>query len=243
MSYILDALKKAESERKLGMVPTVHAQPLPSAATGAPAPGWRIRLPWLFGLPIFVTLVVGIGWLQPWRPQPASGGDAPRSYTAPAANPLPLAPPMPSAPPFSSADTPSRVASRPKIAPVAPASIAANDGDSPGKSPNPADVLQPAAATPNVANVRAKATAAKVDPAEEKPVGTLQDLPENIQRELPTVAVSGYIYARNPADRTMLINKRLLHEGDQVGPDLMLEKMTPRGAVLNYKGYRYRVGY
>ncbi len=71
----------------------------------------------------------------------------------------------------------------------------------------------------------------------------MQDLPAAIQRELPQVSINGYIYARNPADRSALINKKLLHEGENVAPDLVLEKLTPKDAVLNYKGYRYRVSY
>jgi general secretion pathway protein B len=78
---------------------------------------------------------------------------------------------------------------------------------------------------------------------DDKPVGTLRDLPPNIQREIPAVNVNGYIYAVNPADRSVLINNKLLHEGEQVEPGLILEKLTPKGAVLNFKGYRFRVPY
>ena len=73
--------------------------------------------------------------------------------------------------------------------------------------------------------------------------GTVQDLPAAIQRELPPVTITGYLYARNPADRSAVINKKLLHEGESIAPDLVLDKLTPKGAVLNYKGYRYRISY
>lgn len=72
---------------------------------------------------------------------------------------------------------------------------------------------------------------------------TLRDLPEAIQREIPGISVGGYIYSKNPADRLLLIDKVLRHEGEELAPGLMLEKLLPKAAVLNYKGYRYRLAY
>ncbi|MDB5764669.1 MAG: hypothetical protein JWQ21_3664, partial [Herminiimonas sp.] len=80
-------------------------------------------------------------------------------------------------------------------------------------------------------------------PPPESRVAMLRELPENIQREIPALTISGYIYAGNPADRSVLINNKLLREGDQVAPGLTLEKMMPKEAILNYRGYRYRVSY
>jgi general secretion pathway protein B len=74
-------------------------------------------------------------------------------------------------------------------------------------------------------------------------VPALRELPANIQREIPALTVGGYIYASKPAERSILINNRLLREGEQIAPGLTLEKMMPREAVLNYRGYRYRVPY
>lgn len=71
----------------------------------------------------------------------------------------------------------------------------------------------------------------------------LRELPEPIQRSIPHVTVGGYIYSRNPADRLLLIDKVLRHEGEEVAPGLLLEKLLPREAVFSFKGYRYRVPY
>jgi general secretion pathway protein B len=46
MSYILEALKKAEAERQLGSAPTIHAAPLHPA----PARAAARRIPLLVGL-------------------------------------------------------------------------------------------------------------------------------------------------------------------------------------------------
>ena len=92
-----------------------------------------------------------------------------------------------------------------------------------------------------------KATPAATEPkaaqTAEPPIPTLRELPENVQREIPTLAVGGYIYSGNKADRSVLINQRLLREGEEVAPGLVLEKMLPNGMVLNYRGQRYRTGY
>ncbi|MFL6674575.1 MAG: general secretion pathway protein GspB, partial [Massilia sp.] len=69
------------------------------------------------------------------------------------------------------------------------------------------------------------------------------ELPDAVQREVPKVTFGGYIYSPNPADRLLLIDKTLRHEGEEVAPGLVLEKLMPTAAVMNYRGYRYRVGY
>jgi general secretion pathway protein B len=74
-------------------------------------------------------------------------------------------------------------------------------------------------------------------------VPTLQELPASVQQSLPALTIGGYIYAERPADRSVIINQKLLREGDQVVPGLILEKMTPKEMQLNYRGQRYRAPY
>lgn len=71
----------------------------------------------------------------------------------------------------------------------------------------------------------------------------LSELPEAIRREVPQIAVGGYIYSSNPADRLLLIDKVLRREGEEVAPGLVLEKLQPKGAIMNFRGYRYRMPY
>jgi general secretion pathway protein B len=72
-------------------------------------------------------------------------------------------------------------------------------------------------------------------------VRALHELPEATQRELPQVSFGGYMYSNNPADRLVLVDKVLRHEGEQVAPGLVLERLLPKGAVMNYRGTRYKV--
>ncbi|MCM2566400.1 general secretion pathway protein GspB [Janthinobacterium sp. GK] len=71
----------------------------------------------------------------------------------------------------------------------------------------------------------------------------MRDLPEPIQRQIPAIAIGGYIYSKNPADRLLLIDKVLRHEGEELAPGLVLEKLQPKAAIFSFKGYRYRVPY
>lgn len=72
-------------------------------------------------------------------------------------------------------------------------------------------------------------------------VSLLADLPPNLQREIPKLAIAGSIYSTNPADRMLLIDKRMLHEGDEIAPGLVLETVMPKAATLRYKGYPFKV--
>ena len=265
MSYILEALKKAQAERQLGSAPTLHAPTLHGAEQKAS--GGVLRKPLLLsvlamGVAIVVLLVLV---LRPARQQPATGGQ-PVAATAP--EPAVVASAVPAAAPASSAAAPFAPAASP-VAPVAvanapaaalavPASASARSqqGGAPSSAalpppvatvtpvphPRPApDDAKPAPAAGAVAAADTTAKPAAV--AVEEPVQNLRDLPEPIQRSIPRIAVGGYIYSKNPADRLLLIDKILRHEGEEVAPGLTLEKLQPREAVFNFKGYRYRVPY
>ena len=65
MSYILDALKKAEHERQLGAVPHLHAQ---ARVTAMPqhASTPRTMMALMVGLTIAVVILALLIWLRPW---------------------------------------------------------------------------------------------------------------------------------------------------------------------------------
>ncbi len=51
------------------------------------------------------------------------------------------------------------------------------------------------------------------------------------------------MYSDVPANRMLVINSQVFHEGDKVGPDLSLDEIKLRSAVLTFKGHRYQVTY
>jgi len=68
-------------------------------------------------------------------------------------------------------------------------------------------------------------------------------LPENLRAQLPPLVVSGSIYSSNPADRSLILDGRLLREKDRLAPDLVLETIGARIAVLQFKGVRFEIAY
>ncbi|QNA99252.1 general secretion pathway protein GspB [Massilia sp. Se16.2.3] len=259
MSYILEALKKAQAERQLGNAPDIHTPAPLQVATPAPGPN---RKPLLLGLGAGV-LVAGVVGVLAWRAQapgdaqPAVLAQAPAAATAqpvpapapavahaPAAPQAPLilpdvpadtAPPVPARPmPAAPAPTPPAPAPAPRRAPGQPAAASA---------PAPRDAVPEAVYLPAPARVAETPAPRPPEPPLEENLRTLQQLPDAIQREVPKVSFGGYIYSPNPADRLLLVDKMLRREGEEVAPGLVLERLLPKYAVMNYRGTRYRVGY
>jgi general secretion pathway protein B len=282
MSYILEALKKAQAERQLGNAPTLHAPQVQTAPPGAAAS----RKPLAIGLGAG-ALVAALGALLVWQrtpapaPSPAAGAAAMPAVAGPAA--VPAAPAVPTAagpglaanapagaarpaagaalntlevsappapepvpaPPSPSAPVAARsahVAAAPAHAAPSGAGRAGNDTPAtaaPARSPAMAEAT--AAPAPRAAPAPAPAAPAAAAPEDSLPY--LRQLPDTIQRDIPRVTFGGYMYSANPADRLLLVDKTLRHEGEEVGPGLVLEKLLPKAAVMNFRGIRYRVAY
>jgi len=241
MSYILEALKKAQAERQLGSAPTIHApQPLPAADVARPGS----RTPLLAGVALgAAVLAVAIGALLWWRSGAAPAQPAVAAVTpavpavAPAVAPVaaPVAPPPQTAAPAPAVATTLDVTAPPPPV-VAPAPV------TPRPAPETA-AARPAVPAPAVAQSAAPAAAAPIRaPAPEDSLPFLQQLPDGVQSQIPRVAFGGYMYSANPADRLLLVDKALRHEGEEVAPGLVLEKLLPKAAVMNFRGVRYRVG-
>jgi general secretion pathway protein B len=238
MSYILEALKKAQAERASGTVPDVHAQPLVPPVTDV-ATRRSVLLTGAAAL-AGISAALAAAWflLAHDAPAPAvrlAGGGAapvPTQVEAPAASSAATSGSAAMANTGSSAD--SAASARPRPAEPRPST------PEPVPAPGPA----PAAKASQPSLAKAAPAVPKAAPAEKpEPIVALQDLPPQIQREIPTLAINGYIYASNPAERSVLINNQLRREGQQVAPGLTLEKLLPKEMVLNYRGYRYRIAY
>jgi general secretion pathway protein B len=67
------------------------------------------------------------------------------------------------------------------------------------------------------------------------------ELPDDVRRDLPKLVIGGASYSGDAASRMVMINGQIFHEGDQLAPQLVLERIKLKSAVLSYKGYRYEV--
>jgi general secretion pathway protein B len=250
MSYILEALKKAQAERQLGNSPTIHAP----VAAAAPAPT-LVRKPLVAGAGVGALLA--LTGLFMWHQQPARVRDAapavpvaavvPATVDKPARAPVPKLPavakPAPALPASSGQvalvgrpDPPPKPAPAPAAPAVAKPAVAAPVRQAPVTLASAAPAVAAAGPAPTVA-------AAVPSAAPDDGVRGLNELPEAVRRDLPKVAFGGYMYSPNPADRLVLVDNVLRREGEQVAPGLVLEKLLPKGAVMSYRGYRYRVAF
>ncbi|MDR7271405.1 general secretion pathway protein B [Pelomonas saccharophila] len=226
MSYILDALRRAEAdrERERGQVPGLHTQPLSASEASGP----RRWLPWAGG---GLLLLAGIGAGSWWASgQHDTASPVPQAASAPlTAAPAPIASAPVAVPPAVSATTPQPASSGSPYLPPAPppAAVVAAPAPAPVAAAMPAP---PPAAAPTPAPA----------PAAEAPLPRLAELPESIRRDVPRLVISGSVYSEEPSGRFAMINGEVLREGAQLGPDFVLEQIRPRELVLRFRGQRYR---
>lgn len=279
MSYILEALKKAQAERQLGATPTIHAPVLHDGAGADPRDGRKLWLAGGAAVLVAAAVLAAVFW-RPAGSPPAQLTAAPVVRSAPTPAPVAVAAPqaLPAAPASVAAAAAPLAPSSPSAAPAvlpapglatAPvAAVAAVAAPVPGRAaPAAVPAAQPAAATatpataaPASAPVAAPAAASSAAPATpaapaapatapvaaapaDDGVPLLRGLPDAVQRQIPPVAIGGYIYSKNPEDRLLLVDKSLRHEGEEVAPGLVLEHLLPKAAVFNFRGTRYRVPY
>ena len=219
MSLILDALRKAESERERESVPGLNTQPVPPLSLEIAEPARPKRWLWL-ATGLGGALLVAVTWLLASRESPRSAERV--AAVDSTTNPMPAAPaPAPVAAPVP---PPNALMPEPTREVAVPAPWPQETRKRNAKAP---DKMEQAAAAPNDA------------PA----VYTRDQLPENIRATLPPLAVSGSIYSSTPANRSLILDGRLLRENDQVTSDLVLEEIHLKTAVLRIRGYRFEIRY
>jgi general secretion pathway protein B len=217
MSYILDALRKADAERERGHVPGIHAQPTFGGAAPPGSPRGGVPLAWIGVALGVLTLLLVIGWFV-FRAAPGDAVTAQQPAAAPSTTAM-----LPAAAPASAA-LPPRTATAPA------------DDDQP--LPVIRQTLRPAPPAPAAKAGKEPATAASAADGAARVYAT-SELPEAIRRQLPTLTVGGSRYSDKASDRILIVNGQVFHEGDKIAPDLVLQQIRLKGAVLAFKGYRY----
>lgn len=259
MSYILDALRRAEAERSRGAVPGIHTQVIPAGAVlatprRAVAPVAIVAFMAVLG----VAVAAGLWWATRSGAGPqAKAASLSMPVGAPAvvaaradALPVPVSiaqspePPLavssvrPAAPVVAVAvpDTPPR---SPRTAPVLGAEQASISAPGRSQAPGTAGVSGAIAAPP--AQRPAKPSAASALVAGGQTTGSIfvpADLPDAVRAQLPTLRISGITYSSDPVARMAIVNGQVLHEGDAAAPGLLLEKIEAMRTVWAFQGYR-----
>jgi general secretion pathway protein B len=76
-----------------------------------------------------------------------------------------------------------------------------------------------------------------------KRVFALHELPDDVRNRLPKLSIGGSRYSADPAKRFLIVNGQLLKEKDAVTPEVTLEEIQLKAAVLRYQDYRYGITY
>lgn len=286
MSYILDAVKKAEAERdrerEHGAVPTLNArQAAGSNYSANPQTQGPLRVATMAaGVALVVLAVAAALWA--WR----SGDKAaetkiaaavlpPRDLAPPAALAaapviLPIVPPVapqaaaPVAPPIAATAVPpsatpftrpaTLVAPAAKLEPPAVKTSPAVVVDSIAKPVPQAVPQKPAPVTSPVAVAAPVPSPAPAPPtpspqaAPPTPVRSasggipgLNELPEDIRRQIPALNISGAAYSESTKEWVLLINDQVRAKGSQVNSDLRVEEIGDTSAIFNFRGQRFRI--
>ena len=225
MSYILQALQRAQAERRPneGSGPDLGPPPWMTDPTATSAAVQRRRRVLQVGGGLLgLTLALAAGW---WFGRQA----APASSSLPAGL---LAAASPSSPQGPERDP------VPNSAPVqsTPASATAAHTVAPSRTPPPALLPRDPAVPerPTVAPPTASAPSLPV---------SREALPEAVRAGLPPLRIGGAIGADRPADRMLLVDGRVVREGETVVPGLVLQSIGSRQAIFAWREQRFSVAY
>lgn len=62
-----------------------------------------------------------------------------------------------------------------------------------------------------------------------------------MRAQIPKLSLAGHAYSTSPAQRMVMVNNRIVREGDNIGPDLQLEEITWNGVIFRYKEIQFRI--
>lgn len=228
MSYILEALKKADQEREFGAVPglaTPHE-------TDRAETRYR-RWPWIIAVLLSVNLVL-VALLLVNRdaeaPDPALA--APERQQTGADDPLALA-----------GERTREVGTSPAPSPGGAAPAENRPAFSTGElaaSPKPANSLIPEPLSPPEDAVETQVeTAAAASDAQQ--LQSWYELPQDFRMRLSLPRLDLHVYSDNPQNRFILVKLKKYQEGDTLESGLVLEKILPDGMVMRYRGERFFV--
>ena len=217
MSYILDALRRAQAERERGQVPGLEARTLVQTP---PPPAPRRVMVWVLAGSLVAGLLALVALLA------LRGGPVPATVPV-AAQPAPTpATPVPTPAPLPTSPPPIVVVSAPTVppSPTAPATALSSTPLAPLAMPAP--VAAPAPPVPAAGGVRAI---------------QLAQLSADLRRELPALTLGGAIWSDNAASRFVIVNGQVLREGEAAAPGVLLERIGPKAVFLRWRDWRIEV--
>lgn len=268
MSYILDALRKADAERLRGTVPGLHTQPIQlerdQPRERGPRSAWSGVV--LGAAAVAVAAVAWRIWSGPADGPPAAPPTAATSHGA-------VVPPTAAGTTAATAvagrsaaesvearsgTAPAHAAAPVGGTPVAPAATAGAKPSSPAPSGEPTtteragstdarDASSQRPTTPAAPSARtAKRPENAPAPTISRPLAPAvprDELPDDIKRQLPPLNVGGSMYSPQASQRMLIVNGEVVREGQPAGAGLVLERVNPRSAVLRFREHRFEISF
>lgn len=68
------------------------------------------------------------------------------------------------------------------------------------------------------------------------------ELPQSVREGLPDLSLSLHFYNIDPSYRLINVKGKTLKEGEELSSGVKVEQITPEGAVFSYQNYRFQVG-
>ena len=234
MSYILDALKKSDKERKRGSVPDIMT------VQDIQMPGTKKRPLWILLILVVLLLnAVVLIWVSPWKSK------NPQTVSDPASDKQIVAK-------SQLADT--KISSDKKNALQQSKKVnAGNDvrkeiKEKPKAMPETKITREASSITPPKKDEAGDTTSeAKPDnnhlplPLPNK-IYHISELPQSLQQKLPAFAISTFLYSEEPGSRSVRINGQMMREGQYLSAGLKLEEIIQNGMIFSYQNYWFQVG-
>jgi general secretion pathway protein B len=252
VSYILDALKKAEKERQRAALPDM----LKVQDIIAEKPAKRLHWVYLLTAALLLNAGVFVWWLEFSHKEKAK-------IVETSASPLLVNDTVPERP-KPSPDSAQSIS--PELEPVDIISVQTIENTSSTASDKTSKNLQeePKAHDYPVSTINtvkpselSPAQLKKSEEAVSLPSGTnegaeklidenkiykLRELPLSVRQSLPLFSISALMYSDNPAARMVRINDQMMHEGQDLTPGVKLEEISKDGVICRHQKYRFYVG-
>lgn len=236
MSYILDALNKAERDRKRGQLPSIESPDLSPTAH-------KPRNPWLWVAAFAVVFNAVLAGLLVYsssnRPKEIESA---REIVGRVITPTPPIS-ADAAPTAEAAELPIHRAIAPVNTPALPlmtdqelqAQARELAMEAAAELPvQPEPIEQKSALLPPIS------TTTRVDDTPLEMIPLLVEKPLALQQAVPPFRVDVHVYAAEVANRFVMVDLKRYREGDDIAEGLRLERITKEGMVLVFRGERFR---
>lgn len=219
MSYILDALKKSDQERKHSEVPGLNSfqdQPKPPIATS------RILLYFLIGAMLINALAIGL-WLNfRQAPEDITIASSPAESTE-----------------HSELTTATSPTAEPAVTKAAKSPAEAEPETAAEAEPTTDGSEDTSQSAEIIAEEQAEEEVPTEDEKGELTQTSFEKLPADIRSDLPKLTIAAHYYAGKPSARMASINGRIMREGQTINDGLVLEEITKEGVIFRFRDYLF----